>query len=146
MKLPSRAWDGVDTGNRQARGGAMDWWRRILFCVGGLYGALGVAASAMAAHIVASDMLVTASHFLLFHAVALVAVGAASAAVDGGRPALLTGASALALGTFLFTGDLALRVLSEGEYHWGTAPYGGSVLIVGWLFVAIGGLLASKKA
>lgn len=124
----------------------MDWWRRILFFLGGLYGALGVASSAMAAHVVSSEMLVTASHFMLFNAVALVAVCAASAAVDGGRPALLTGASALAFGTFLFTGDLALRVLSEGHYHWGTAPYGGSVMIVGWIFVAIGGLLASKKA
>lgn len=124
----------------------MDWWRRILIFVGGIYGALGVAGSAMAAHMVNSDMLVTASHFLLFHAVALVAVGTASAALDGGRTALLTGASALALGTFLFTGDLAIRALSENLYHWGTAPYGGSVMIAGWVLVAIGGLLGSKKA
>ncbi|MGQ3673534.1 DUF423 domain-containing protein [Xanthobacter sp. TB0136] len=123
----------------------MDWWRRILFFLGGLYGALGVAAGAAAAHLVGDDMLTTASHFLLFHAAALVAIGAASAAVDGGRAPLLTGASAIALGTFLFTGDLALRALSEGEYHWGTAPVGGSVLIVGWIFVAIGGLMARGK-
>ncbi|MGE4371312.1 MAG: DUF423 domain-containing protein [Xanthobacter sp.] len=123
----------------------MEWWRRLLFFLGGLYGALGVAAGAAAAHLVASDILMTASHFLLFHAAALVAVCAAVSAVDGGKPALLTGASALALGTFWFAGDLALRALSEGEYEWGTAPVGGSVLIVGWIFVAIGGLMANKK-
>lgn len=124
----------------------MDWWRRILFFLGGLYGALGVAAGAVAAHLVGDDMLTTASHFLLFHAAALMAVGAASAAVEGGRTALLTGASALALGTFLFTADLALRALSEGEFHWGTAPVGGTVLMAGWVIVAIGGLLARGKS
>lgn len=107
---------------------------RWLAAVGAFYAAAGVALSAYAAHASAgADMtrLQTAALFAFGHGVAL----AALAAVQGNRRthvALL----AIAAGVLLFCGSLVGRAVLQWPATF--APFGGLLLIGGWLLFAIG--------
>ena len=106
--------------------------QRIVGAAGGLFGAFGVALSAYAAHAAGGDArqrLYTAAGIALVHGVALVAwTPRASRIGDVARLALL-------IGVVLFSGSL----VAAHMYGLPTrlAPVGGSLLIAGWLFVAI---------
>ncbi|MFG1421221.1 DUF423 domain-containing protein [Roseixanthobacter liquoris] len=121
----------------------MNLWLRSLLCVAGLYGAAGVGASAVAAHLAGGTSLATAAQFLLLGALTLACASALCANLERGRTSILVGASAIGLGTLLFSGDLALRALMDVKLLWGTAPTGGTLMIAGWLVFAIGGARAS---
>ena len=123
----------------------MDLWTRLLLFLAGLMGATGVAAAAAAAHVSGGANLETAAHFLMLNAAALAGVSAIVLQAGGARVLLQLGASAIALGTILFSGDLAARALMEVKLLGGSAPFGGSAMILGWLLVA-GGALAFRKA
>lgn len=110
---------------------------------GGLYGAGGVAAAAAAAHRVSDPLLATSSNFLMLHAAALVALAAAASAGPG-RLLVIPG-WILAFGALLFCGDLALRALSGASPLPLAAPVGGSLLIVGWLGVAVGAAIFAMR-
>ncbi|MDI4666434.1 DUF423 domain-containing protein [Xanthobacter autotrophicus] len=122
----------------------MPVWTRILLVLAGLMGAAGVAAAAAAAHVGGGANLETAAHFLLFHAAALVGLGALGLMLGRGRVVLYLGASAMALGVLLFSGDLAARALMEVKLLGGSAPFGGSLTILGWLLVAVGALVGRR--
>ncbi|TCT05919.1 DUF423 domain-containing protein [Aquabacter spiritensis] len=120
-------------------------WLRILMVAAGLFGASGVAAAAVSAHLVGGASLATAATFLMIHAAALAGLCALALHIGRGRTALLVGASAIAVGTILFSGDLALRALMEIKLLWGTAPTGGSLMIAGWLVAAFGGARLARR-
>lgn len=122
----------------------MDPWTRILLFLAGLMGAAGVAAAAAAAHVGGGDNLVTSAHFLLFHATALAGLLAVGLQLGRGRIALQAGASAIALGAVLFSADLAMRALMEVKLLGGSAPFGGTLMMAGWLIVAGAALFARK--
>jgi len=99
---------------------------------GALYAAAGVAVSAYAAHVaVAQDAsrLQTAALFAFGHGVALAAL-APMARARLGRLSMV----AIWIGVILFSGSLTAGVL----LHWpvALAPYGGMLLIAGWLVYA----------
>ena len=113
-----------------------------LACVAGL---LGVAASAAAAHIAGADSLKLAAQFLLFHAPAVLAFVALSAA-GVLRPVLARACAALILiGLCLFCGDLALRVLAGSPLFPMAAPSGGFALMAGWLLGAVAALVPVRR-
>lgn len=118
----------------------MDLWARILLSLAGLIGAAGVAAAAAASHVAGGELLQTAAYFLLFHAAAVAALSAAAS----GRRVVLAGASLMVLGALLFSGDLALRALADQKLLGGSAPYGGTTMILGWLAVAAGALIPAR--
>lgn len=122
----------------------MTLWTRVLLVLAGLLGAAGVASAAAAAHVGGGANLETASHFLLFHAAALVGLCALSLLLGRGRVVLQLGASAIALGALLFSGDLASRALMEVKLLGGSAPFGGSLMILGWLTVGASALVARR--
>ncbi|MFG1183580.1 MULTISPECIES: DUF423 domain-containing protein [Xanthobacter] len=122
----------------------MDLWTRLLVLLAGLFGAAGVAAAAAAAHVGGGTNLETASHFLLFNAATLAALVALALQLTRGGVLLKVGASAIALGTLLFSGDLAARALMDVKLLGGSAPFGGSLMILGWLMVAATALLARR--
>jgi uncharacterized membrane protein YgdD (TMEM256/DUF423 family) len=107
-------------------------WSRILTIFGGLMGACAIALSAYAAHMDPSSNLVTASQYLIIHAVAV-----ASLSLTTPRRMVLGATSLLVLGALLFCGDLTLRVLAGRALFHMAAPLGGIVLIIGWLTVAL---------
>ena len=113
---------------------------RLLLVAAGLCGALGVAAAARASH-AGDDNLGIAANFLLLHAPVL--IGLSLMAVS--RVAVAAGA-VLLVGLVLFAGDLAARSLLGGPLFPLAAPLGGGGLIVGWLLVAVAGLVGRKRA
>lgn len=122
----------------------MDISTRLLLVLSGLMGAAGVAAAAAAAHVGGGANLETAAHFLLFHAAALAGLCALSLNVARGAAALKIAAGAIVAGTLLFSGDLALRALMEVKLFGGSAPFGGTLMILGWLAVAACALFARR--
>lgn len=111
-----------------------------LLAVAGLYGALGVATAAAAAHISGDGRLGTASTFLLLNAAALVALAGAARAFGAGVSILLP-AWGIALGTLLFCGDLIIRVAYGGSPLPVAAPTGGTILILSWLALSVGAMV-----
>lgn len=122
----------------------MDLWTRLLVLLAGLFGAAGVASAAAATHVGGGTNLETAAHFLLFNATALAALAALALQFTRGGVLLKAGASAIALGTLLFSGDLASRALMDIKLLGGSAPFGGSLMILGWLMVAATALVARR--
>lgn len=113
----------------------MRGWLGTLGAVAGLMGAAGVTLSAVGAHRSGNPNVTTAAYFLLFHAAALVGLGAL--ARDREETAILVAASLIALGATLFSGDLALRALANVTLVHMAAPTGGVLMILGWLVAAI---------
>ncbi len=110
---------------------------RILLFLGGLFGAAGVALSAVNAHIGGANV-GTAASFLLAHAPALVAIG-----LLGGRRGdgvIRFGGLLLLVGPLLFSGDLLMREFMGERLFPMAAPSGGTFTILGWIIVAIGAI------
>ncbi|WP_249689524.1 DUF423 domain-containing protein [Stappia sp. WLB 29] len=103
----------------------------------GLSGGLGVALSAMAAHLPGGDLLSNAANMLLFHAPAFLALAALRA--TGPRGVLAVATLALAVGLALFAGDLTSRVMLGDRLFSMAAPTGGSLMILGWAGILLAG-------
>ena len=107
---------------------------RILVLAGGLVGAAGVALSAAAAHR-GGAFTGTAANFLLMHAPVFLAIGLA-----GGNRCLRIASLALFVGLLLFSGDLLARDFLGSRLFPMSAPIGGTLLIAGWLAIAVSAL------
>lgn len=118
---------------------------KALFVLAGLMGAGGVGLSAAGAHAPTAGNLGVAGSMLLFHAAAVIAV--LGARVGGVlHPELAQWAAAgLVLGAAIFAGDLALRAFVGTRLFPMAAPSGGIVLMVGWMLVAVAGLLGAGR-
>lgn len=118
---------------------------KTLTVIAGLLGGAGVILAAAAAHGGAGAGLETASQMLLFHAVAVIA---ACAAIAGGvvrRPFGIGAALLLIVGVALFAGDLALRAYAGHRLFPMAAPIGGTVMIGGWLLLALAAALPARS-
>ena len=105
---------------------------------GALFAALGVAAGAFGAHglraMLAEPLLLiyeTAVRYQMYHALALVALGA----LAGRLPprAITVSGSLFTLGILLFSGSLYLLALGAPRLLGLVTPFGGLALIGGWL-------------
>lgn len=100
-----------------------------------------MALGALSAHVPGAANLSVASSFLLFHAVAVLALGSASLSSR-----LITAAKLLLLaGAALFSGTLALDNLAGIKIRPSPAPFGGSLLILGWLVAALSFLVRGHE-
>ncbi len=109
--------------------------QNLLFStLAGLCGALAIAAYAGAAHSEGSH-LSTIAPLLLAHAPALLIL---SLLAPGNRVTQIGGALLIA-GLTLFCGDLFLRDITGNRLFPFAAPTGGTLMIAGWLGIAISG-------
>ena len=124
--------------------------QRWLGFVAALIGALAVVLDALGAHLwrphftaTALDSFQTGVRYLLIHAVLLFALTRAHHAL-GTR---LARASALTilLGTLLFGLGLVLWTTLEMSFARRCAPWGGSLLIIGWTGLALASLLDRRS-
>jgi uncharacterized membrane protein YgdD (TMEM256/DUF423 family) len=115
---------------------------RILVLAGGLSGAAGVALSAAAAHL-GGAFVGTAATFLLMHAPVFLAVGLA-VGLAGTNRIMRCASLVLLVGLVLFCGDLLSRDFLGGRLFPMSAPIGGTLLIGGWLAIAISALLPRR--
>ena len=104
-------------------------------------GAAGVILGALSAHAPGAANLSVASSFLLFHAVAVLALGSASVGSHVTTAAMLL----LLSGAALFSGTLALDNLAGIKIKPSPAPFGGTLLIIGWLIAAISFVVAGRE-
>lgn len=120
----------------------MTLYRRLIVLLAGLYGIAGVGLAAAAAHAVPDPGLATAANFLMIAAAAL-AAGAGLAVASGRRWSFADiGGGLIALGTLLFSGAIAARVLADTVLFPMAAPTGGTMLMAGW---AVLGLAAFER-
>ena len=124
---------------------------RVWLLIGALFGAVGVAAGAFGAHglegrlaengvLSAADQRLldtweTAARYQMFHALALLAVGIVASRKPQ-RCVHLAG-GALTLGTLIFSGCLYALVLTGQRWLGAVVPFGGTLLIVGWICLAV---------
>ena len=111
---------------------------RVLVFAGGLVGAAGVALSAAAAHL-GGAFTSTAASFLLMHAPVFLAIG-----LIGANRFLRIASVILLAGLLLFAGDLLARDFLESRLFPMSAPIGGTLLIAGWLGIAISALAGPR--
>lgn len=116
----------------------------LLVAVAGLYGAVGVATAAAAAHMTGDARLGTASNFLMLTAPALVAAAAAAQAFGLGKLVTIP-AWGIALGALLFCGDLLIRVAFGASPVPMVAPTGGTILIASWVALALGAAIGAVR-
>ena len=118
---------------------------RWMLVLAGLFGFLGVAFGAFGAHALREkvpaerlDRLELAVRYVFFHIPALLAT-AWLARGCGGELFVTIAAWTLPLGVVLFSGSLVVLALT-GHRRWGAVtPFGGVLLLVGWLAVAASG-------
>lgn len=103
---------------------------RIFILAGGLFGAVGVALSAMAAHMAGGNVGTVAS-FALAHAPVFLAIG-----LFGRSKVLQSGGVILIAGLLIFSADLLMRQFYGARLFPMSAPFGGTAMIAGWLVIA----------
>lgn len=113
--------------------------QRLFILIGGLAGGGGVALSAVAAH-AGGDYVATASSFLMAHAPTLLAIG-----LLGRGLVLATGGAVLVVGLLLFCGDLLMRYYLGDRLFPMAAPTGGTLMIIGWVVVALSAFATRRE-
>jgi uncharacterized membrane protein YgdD (TMEM256/DUF423 family) len=115
----------------------MPSYSRFALIAGALLAALGVALGAFGAHglrgLLTPEALgwwQTAVQYQLWHALGLLAIGAAR--LDGLRAA----AALLLAGTLVFSGSLYAMALTDLRWLGAVTPVGGALMIGGWLLLA----------
>ena len=118
-----------------------------LLTFGGLFGALGVISGALGSHALKMHLPVSALEvfniaviYLLVHSAVLIGCGVALNANEANLWLKLAGAF-LVVGIVLFSGGLILRSMTGDMLFGQFAPIGGSALILGWLAIAISGMV-----
>jgi uncharacterized membrane protein YgdD (TMEM256/DUF423 family) len=117
----------------------------ILIALAGVMGAAGIMLAAAGAHAKPGMGLESASHMLLFHAPAVVAISAAIAQGLLLRPLALAAVIVMICGVTFFSGDLAMRAYLGQRLFPMAAPAGGTLLIGAWLVLAIAALSALRS-
>ena len=105
---------------------------RMVSCAGALLCAIAVALGAMASHVAAPEArprLAIAAAFAFGHGLALIVMRARA-----GRLAW-SARVALLLGVLLFSGSLVLAAFAGARAP--LAPFGGTLLMLGWLLAAL---------
>jgi len=108
----------------------------LFLMIAGIFGAAGIAFAAAGAHAAPSAGLDSAANILLFHALAI--LGGTALLLQGmlSRQLALIALAAWALGTILFSADVALRAFVGQRLFPMAAPTGGIILILAWLVLA----------
>lgn len=114
--------------------------------IGSLLGGLGVALGAFGAHALRQRLAAeglarfeTGVRYHIYHALAMVALGAAMERLPGQGLAVVAGWLLFA-GVLVFSGSLYLLAFT-GVRRWGAVtPFGGVAMIAGWLCLAFAAL------
>jgi len=121
---------------------------KLFIALGAALGACGVVLGAFGAHALrlrlAPEALAlwnTATQYLFWHALGVLAVGLACALLPG-SPSLRVAGAALATGIVLFSGSLYLLALGAPRGIGAITPFGGLAFIAGWAALALAALRA----
>jgi uncharacterized membrane protein YgdD (TMEM256/DUF423 family) len=112
----------------------------IFSLLAGLMGAVGVVLAAVSTHVAPGPGLDSAAYILLFHAAALLGGTALTQQGILSRPPAFAALAGWVVGATVFSGDIALRTFAAHRLFPMAAPAGGTVLILGWLALAVAAL------
>ncbi|MGE3389092.1 MAG: DUF423 domain-containing protein [Gammaproteobacteria bacterium] len=119
---------------------------RWIIAIACLMGAGAVVLGALGAHAFrgwmsqhAFESYSTAVHYLMIHAVAILAASRMKGSDEGNR-FLEIGMVGLVVGTLVFSGGLVGWTVGEWRWARRCAPWGGTILILAWLSLAIAAL------
>ncbi len=115
---------------------------RLTLFLAGLLGAAGIGLAAAANHLDDPRTFSAAATVCLANAPALVALHAGRGSIRFAPLAAIV----IAFGAILFTADLMLRHFYGIRVFAMAAPTGGTIMIIGWLIVAISALLPKHPA
>ncbi|WP_041778985.1 DUF423 domain-containing protein [Beijerinckia indica] len=118
----------------------MSRWSLSILFFAGLAGAAGLITAASAAHVTQDPFLNTAASILQVQAAATIAI-LAFAGPERGHWFLKAAASLLLGGCYLFAGDLLFHAWRGERLFPMAAPLGGSLMIIGWIGVALAALV-----
>lgn len=114
---------------------------RLMVAIAAFYGMSGVAMGAFAAHALkkrldayALDIIQTATHYQMIHAIAMLVLVALAHA---GEFQLRTPLWCFAIGIALFSGSLYALALSGLKPLGAITPVGGVLLLLGWILLII---------
>lgn len=114
---------------------------KLLLALGALNAAIAIALGAFGAHGLKAKVddyylgvWNTAAEYHLYHALALLLLGALAKLFSASG--LVTSGWVIAIGTLIFSGSLYLLVLSGQRWLGAITPFGGTILIIGWLMAA----------
>lgn len=131
----------VDAGKSQALVGISP--DHAWIALGGLFGLLGVVAGAAGVHVLEGtldadslDTFETAVRFQMYHAIALLAVGALVSRWQNGS--FKAAGWLFTAGIILFSGSLYLLAVTDVGLFGAIAPLGGLSLIAGWAALIFG--------
>lgn len=110
-----------------------------------LLGMGGIMLAAASAHLAPGTSLDTAALILLTQAPSVLAVLVAVRTCLFGEAFGYLGALALVIGSILFSGGIALRILTMVNLPLMIAPAGGTLLIAGWLLLFLSGIFALRR-
>ncbi|EFL50921.1 protein of unknown function DUF423 [Solidesulfovibrio fructosivorans JJ]] len=120
---------------------------RLFFALGALSACMAVIAGALGSHALkhrlAPDMLAVFEigvRYQMYHALALLGVGLASARWGGAYMAV--GGWCFIIGTFLFSGSIYQLSLTNTKFLGIVTPIGGAIWMIGWVSIALGALRA----
>jgi uncharacterized membrane protein YgdD (TMEM256/DUF423 family) len=117
---------------------------RVLVMLAGAMGAAGIALAAASAHQPDATRLASASSMLLFHASAVLAtVLLAERSIIHMRLGFVA-AFGFVIAAALFAGDLTLRQYAGHGLFPMAAPTGGTLLILGWLMLAVAAIWPNR--
>jgi uncharacterized membrane protein YgdD (TMEM256/DUF423 family) len=112
--------------------------QRILLGITAVWGLAGVVMLAAGSHPPQTELLATGGQFLLFHAVAVLAL-LNTQLLSGWRRAAPV--ALMLTGSGLFAAEIALHVATGVAAFGILAPIGGGLAILGWLGLAIAALV-----
>ena len=114
---------------------------RLWLAIAGLGGMASVIAGALAAHAAddakTAQLLHTGALYGMVHAAALIAVIALAQGREPRRGAAFFAGTFFALGIVLFSGSLFVLAGTGARWLGWVTPFGGGLLILGWLALAI---------
>jgi uncharacterized membrane protein YgdD (TMEM256/DUF423 family) len=118
----------------------------------GLFGLSGVALGAMGAHLLKATLAQnamleaweTATRYHLWHAIALLGLGALGVVLPQRNRLIGWIAGCWTVGIVLFSGSLYALALNGPRWLGPVTPLGGLALMAGWLLVAVGAFSKTK--
>jgi uncharacterized membrane protein YgdD (TMEM256/DUF423 family) len=117
-------------------------WACACGAVAGLTGAGGMILSAVSAHLLPDVRLQTTANLMLLHGVAALALCSLALAAPRRGIWFIAAAGMLLIGSVVFACDMTLRATLAARLFPMAAPIGGSLLILGWITVALSAAVA----
>jgi uncharacterized membrane protein YgdD (TMEM256/DUF423 family) len=126
--------------------------RRAVWLIGaGLIGAFSVGAGAASSHLLRTDpragaLVATAAQYGIYHALALLALAALDGLGEGRARLRGIAGGCFLVGAALFSVSLVLLAATGPPVFGMATPFGGTLLIIGWLFLALDGATSLAAA